>query len=354
MHSTTKKTAAALALALAFTGGGAAWAQAGAVIQTLEQPVPIMAPIQSDNQTTAAVAVRVNGQTLESTGYLGLSGESMLPLRAVAEAMGFVLSWNAESYSTDLTKDNIFTTVKTGENQYGMNKMLKKLEAAPALVDSKLYVPSSFFGEILRGTVSTGNDGISIMAQEEKKFVQTTGVVTAIRDNGGHRSVHINGYGVDGIVLNIGDQTELMDADGNKLDFSALSIGMDVEVEHSMAMTMSLPPQTSAFKIKVISALAEKDVLGTWGVIGEIRESDDGDISVRVKGAGLSDHSPEEVVLRIAKDTVLQDVSGKAIDAKELTEGARVAGFYTPMLTKSLPPIGTALKMTLVAEAPAE
>ncbi|MNC68852.1 hypothetical protein D3C75_1194900 [compost metagenome] len=66
-----------------------------------------------------------------------------------------------------------------------------------------------------------------------------------------------------------------------------------------------------------------------------------------MKGAGLTDSSPEEVVLRIAKDTVLQNDG-----VSELTKGARVVGFYTPMLTKSLPPIGTALKMTLVAEAP--
>lgn len=354
MHSTPTKTAAALALALALTGGGAAWAQAGASIQPLEQPVPILAPIHAVNQTTNGIPVLVNGQSLSDTGYLGLDGEAMLPLRAVAEAMGFELQWSPEDYSAELTKGNIFTIVKTGENQYALNKMLKKLNAAPALVNSKLYVPSSFFGEILNSEVTTGNEGVSITAKEERKSVQATGVVTAVRDFEGRRSLHIKGYGMDGIVLNIGDETKILDADGNKLDFSVLSIGMEVEVEHSLAMTMSLPPQTAAFQIKVISSLAEKDVLGTSGAIKEVRQGDDGEVSVRVTGLGLTDQSPQDVVLRITKDTVLLDADGKTIEAKELTEGAQVVGFYTPRLAKSLPPIGTALKMTLVAEAPAE
>ncbi len=349
MHHTTKKAAAALALALAVTGGGAAWAQAEAAVQPQEQPVPTLALISSDHLKQAVVPVQVNGQNLEDTGYLGQGGETMLPLRAVAEAMGFKLQWNAQAYSVELTKDNLFTTVKTGENEYAVDKMLKKLEAAPALVESKLYVPASFFVEVLPGAVVSGNDGISITAKEERKSVQAKGVVTAVRDHEGRRSLHIKGYGVDGMVLNVGDETEILDTDGNKLDFSALTIGMEVEVEHSMAMTMSLPPQTAAFQIKVVSALEAKDVLGTWGTIEEILQSDNGDVSVRVKGAGLTDRSPEEVVLRIAKDTVLQDADGKAIGVKELEKGARVVGFYTPMLTKSLPPIGTALKLTLVA-----
>lgn len=352
MYSTPKKTAAALALAFAVTGGGAAWVQAEAAIPPMEQPVPILGPINTAPPEQAGIPVLVNGQPLSDTGYRGQSGEMMLPLRAVAEAMGFQLQWNAQAYSAELAKDHLLTTVKTGENQYAVNKMLKKLEAAPALVESKLYVPASFFTEVLPGAVTPGKDGISITAKEEKKSVQATGVVTAVRDYEGHRSLHINGYGTDGLILNVGEQTEILGADGSKLDFSALTIGMEIDVEHSLAMTRSLPPQTAAYRIKVVSALEAKDVLGTWGAIEEIHQGENGDISVRVKGAGLTDRSPEEVVLRIAKDTVLQDAEGKGIGIEELVKGARVVGFYTPMLAKSLPPIGTALKLTLVAEAP--
>lgn len=352
MYSTTKKLAAAIALTFAVTGGGAAWAQAVPDIQPLEKPVPILAPINSAPPEQADIPVQVNGQPLSDTGYLGQSGEMMLPLRAAAEAMGFQLQWNAQAYSVELMKDNVFTIVKTGENQYAVDNLLKKLEAAPVLVESKLYVPASFFTEVLPGAVTSGKDGISITAKEEKKSVQALGVVTDVRDYEGHRSLHINGYGTDGLILNVGEQTEILAADGSKLDFSTLTIGMEIKVEHSLAMTRSLPPQTAAYRIQVVSALEAKDVLGTWGTIEEILQGDNREISVRVKGAGLTDSSPEEVILRIDQDTVLQNVDGKAIGVEELEKGARVVGFYTPMLAKSLPPIGNALKMTLVAEAP--
>jgi hypothetical protein len=94
-------------VALTVTGGGAAWAQAEAANQPQGQPVPTLALISSDHLKQAVVPVQVNGQHLQDTGYLDQGGEVMLPLRAVAEAMGFQLQWNAEAYSVELTKDNM-------------------------------------------------------------------------------------------------------------------------------------------------------------------------------------------------------------------------------------------------------
>lgn len=351
MRSIAQKTAAALTIVMAIAGGGAALAQ---TTQTPEQPAPVSARAAAADRVATVISVLVNGQAVVETGYVGAGGETMLPLRAVAEAMGFQLVWRAEDYSAELSKGSLFTMLKTGENSYTYNKMLKTLEAAPELADSKLYVPVSFFGEILGGSVATASDGISIAMKEEQKAVQTTGVVTAVRESEGHRSLQIKGFGMDGIVLNVGEQTEILAADGSRLNFSDLAIGMEVQVEHSLAMTMSLPPQTAAFKVQVISALAEKDVLGTSGVVEEVRQNDDGSLSIRIAGEGLTDRSPGDVVLRLVKDTVLLDADGNPIDANKLGKGARVVGFYSPLLTKSLPPIGTALKVTLVEEAPAE
>ena len=56
-------------------------------------------------------------------------------------------------------------------------------------------------------------------------------------------------------------------------------------------------------------------------------------------------------MLNIAKDTLIVNHEGETVKAEELTKGAKVIGFYSPMLTRSLPPIGTAWKV--VVETPA-
>jgi hypothetical protein len=86
-------------------------------------------------------------------------------------------------------------------------------------------------------------------------------------------------------------------------------------------------------------------------LIEEVRTSDDGTTSLRIKGAGLGDQSPSEVVLRLAPTTELINVNGEAVEKSSLVKGAKVIGYYTGMLTKSLPPIGTAWKIVLQAPA---
>ena len=93
--------------------------------------------------------------------------EPMIPLRAVTESLGFKLTWNPETFSVDLLKGNVFTTVKTGEDRYAINKMFTPLGTAPELVDSKLYVPASFVTKMLHGTVATEGNSVAIAVKED-------------------------------------------------------------------------------------------------------------------------------------------------------------------------------------------
>lgn len=52
-------------------------------------------------------------------------------------------------------------------------------------------------------------------------------------------------------ILNITEETEIIDADGNKTDASALTVGTEISAEPAEFMTMSIPPQTNALKITI-------------------------------------------------------------------------------------------------------
>lgn len=341
MKSTMKKSLAVLTLSAMMTTG-AAYAST-----PTDSPQVTAVPINTI-MTAQPVSIQINGEALTDTGFQPIAGtEPMIPLRAVTEKLGFALTWNQENLSVDLIKGPLFTTVKTGEDVYTINKMLTTLGAAPELVDNKLYVPASFASKILHGSVVTEGNSVSITLSEPKKSVQASGVITAINNDEKRPSVHIQGVGTEGIVLNVGPETVIQQADGTKISLSDLHIGMTVDVEHSMVTTMSLPPQTPTYSITVRDAKAQADMLGTAGEVVEVRSDEKGNKSVRIKGQKSTDLSQEEVVLNLTSETAIVDKNGAPVEASKIEKGTKVIGFYGPAMTRSLPPIGTAWKIVV-------
>lgn len=340
MKPIMKKSLAILSLSSMLTTGAAYAA-------TTEAIVPNMHAKQiQPTKTHLDVTVQVNGDASEN-GYLKSGAiEPMIPLRAVSESLGFTLTWNPDTFSVDLSKGNLFTTVKTGEDSYTINKMFTALGAAPELVNSKLYVPASFVAKILHASAVTEGNSVVISMKAEAKKVQSTGVITSIRTTGDNAQIQIQDTGTGGIVLNVSPETTYQKLDGTKLTLADLHVGLTITAEHSMAMTMSLPPQTSASNITVLDKAVHKGALGTAGVIEEVRV----DGSLLVKGKGLTDDAQNEIVLTVGADTAIVDGKGEPVEKSALVKGANVVGFYGPMMTKSLPPISNAWKIVVVAE----
>lgn len=339
MKPMMKKTLALLSLSSMLTTGAAYAAAPEAV-------VPIMNTIQIQPvKTQLDVTVQVNGEATEMGYVKSGAAEPMIPLRAVSESLGFTLTWIPETYTVDLTKGNLFTTVKTGEDRYTINKMLTQLGTAPELVNSKLYVPASFVTKVLHGSVVTEGSSVTISMKEEAKKVQSTGVITSINTTGVNTQIHIQDTGTGGIVLNVSPDTTYQMLDGTKLTLADLHVGLTITAEHSMAMTLSLPPQTSASNITVLDTAVHKGSIGTAGVIEAVRE----DGGLLVKGQGLTEDSPGEVVLTVSADTAIVDGKGEPVDKSALVKGTNIIGFYGPAMTKSLPPISSAWKI-VVAE----
>lgn len=292
-------------------------------------------------------------------GYWNKDGqEPMIALRDLTEALGIELKWNKENKSAELTKGTLWTIVTTGKDQYSVNKMLLKLGTAPEITNGTLYVPASFADQVLHAQVNTTDNQVTISSEEEVKTVTERGVITGINSEGKYQSIHIGGAGTDGIVLNVGEDTTFQSADGKDIKLTDLTIGMNVEAEHSVIATFSLPPQTPTYKVTVLDKAASeseaqpKDVLGTAGTIENVKTTENNGTQIEISGSRLTETAPDHVILNISKDTQLVNHQGETIKPEELTKGTKVIGFYSPVLTRSLPPIGTAWKV--VIETPAE
>lgn len=200
-----------MALTMAL-GGGAAYASA------LDNTQPVHQTSVSANSNAAdAVNVSVNGASI-SDGYWNKDGKvAMIPLRDLTEALGIELKWNKENKSAELTRGVLWTQVTTGKDQYSVNKMLLTLGTAPEITGGTLYVPASFAEKVLHGQVNTTGNQVTISSEEDVKTVTEHGVITKITNNGEYRSIQIGGAGMDGIVLNLSDETKFTSVEGKRL-----------------------------------------------------------------------------------------------------------------------------------------
>ncbi|QJC53885.1 DUF3298 domain-containing protein [Paenibacillus albicereus] len=113
------------------------------------------------------LAVQVQGQTLDGIGVTqSKDGVAMIPVRQVAEALGYKTKWTAKTSTLELSKGDTWTAVSKGLDSYSVDKSAPvRLGAAPAL-DGKgrLTVPLALFTELLQATVSYSGDVVNLEA----------------------------------------------------------------------------------------------------------------------------------------------------------------------------------------------
>ena len=112
--------------------------------------------------------VKVDGNVIDLAGQKirHYRGNVMVPLRVVAEEMGFKITWDKETYTATLSNGEIKSPVQVGYDNYfysseiaiGMSAPMS-VGVAPQLVDGQMYVPYQYFE--LFSTVEIGNNTIT-------------------------------------------------------------------------------------------------------------------------------------------------------------------------------------------------
>ena len=103
---------------------------------------------------TAAYTVEINGETLNLGGasVYKTNDKFMIPVRAIAEKLGFTVTWDEEKQGVKLDNGEVNTVLYIGEDTYYMASSVAigmsaptPLGAAPELKDSTTYVPAELF-----------------------------------------------------------------------------------------------------------------------------------------------------------------------------------------------------------------
>ena len=77
------------------------------------------------------------------------NGVKMIPLRAVAEELGYNVQRDSKVPTFYITKQNLTYTLTRGKKVYGYNRSIGRFEVAPFLENNKTYVPEQFLDLLL-------------------------------------------------------------------------------------------------------------------------------------------------------------------------------------------------------------
>ncbi|MEK5231787.1 stalk domain-containing protein [Lysinibacillus sp. FSL K6-0232] len=113
--------------------------------QTSPSKVIVLDQIEQDEPAAIPAAVQdiINKDSYE------VDGTTMVPLRAIAEELGFTVK--ATATGAIISKGALSYTITRGQKEYGYNKALRHFNVAPALLEpSKTYVSVEFIEELVK------------------------------------------------------------------------------------------------------------------------------------------------------------------------------------------------------------
>ena len=106
------------------------------------------------NKKDNTIIVRGKKAPLEIKAY-SLNGEYYLPVRAIAEDLGYTVKWNGDTRYIDVLKGVQSASLQVGSTDYGEGKVRVVLNRAPRIVNGNTVAPLAFFTEILNLEVET-------------------------------------------------------------------------------------------------------------------------------------------------------------------------------------------------------
>ncbi len=300
-----------------------------------ELPVLISAPAEVD------VAPVINGATVDGVPVVVENDIVLIPLRAVAETLGYTVTWVEDGQVITLEKGPQFIQMAIGEDSYAFSRRApQSLGTAPVLVDDcTTHVPVSFISDIIGGYYSENEDGTY-------KIVNPSIVtVTEVTEHG----ILVSDSYLGDVLVKIDENTEIVNSEGAVEDASLITKDMTLGVEYSPAMTASLPAQTTAVKIIVQNLpvdMPEVDVevqpaeeVAFSGVITEI----DGE-TVLVG----EETEAGSVRLVVTENTEIKhEMNRRAYRLEDLEVGMTISGTHSSVATFSLPPQSEAYSIVI-------
>lgn len=339
-NNNMKKILAAVAI-IAVSTSGFAFAE--------YDPDKVIDPtVANTKMTKPTYVLTIDGEQI-SADLFTEGDHVMLPLRAMCEALGFEVTWNAEAERIELIKGPVYVTMSVGTDGYTFARTAPmKLGVPPTLVGDTTYVPDNFVSEILQMNIQIGQEGTVAITTQEAAPEAERGSATIVEIREDANQITVNDAVLGEVVLNISDDTKILDENGEEITLADLAADMAVTVEYSDVMTASLPPINTPISITVgIASSATPLENETISGVAKVSEENSFEGGLLIESAEKGD-----VVLLVGEETTITDAEGNAVKVEDIKDGAYITAQVKPMMTMSIPPQTPAISIVVSDEAP--
>lgn len=336
-----------------FAAAGAALSMLTAVTAFAEDNLLIAPPdaeqtgVNEEYSLTPAEPITVAFAKTEETG-----DAVMVPVRKVAENFGYTVEWDGKEQSVALSRGAQYLKLWLGRDEYAISKsMPQSLGAASILLnDETTYVPVNMFTDLL-----------GFFSHEDEAYVTVveprTAELTEILEDG---ALSVKDSYIGDVVVYI-DEDTVVTADREAVSkelLKDLKAGQLLDIEYSEAMTMSLPPQTTAVRIDILNLPYIAEPEGDDKDENENKNENENEnekieavaaklLSFEEDGALLvSEDRYGEVIVRITEDTKITK-NGEKAEASDLKEGQELEIVYDAAMTRSIPPQTNAVSIEI-------
>lgn len=142
------------------------------------------------------------------------------------------------------------------------------------------------------------------------------------------------------VRLVVGPSTVILNENGNPVPVSSLRTGMTINATISSAMTRSIPPQASAFLIRIVRRPMRDNI-----TVGRIIEIDRENRSfTTIRDGNLS----TIIRFNVPENAMIFDRIGRPMNFSRLTPGMRVRVRHANFMTASIPPQTTAFEIRVL------
>lgn len=142
------------------------------------------------------------------------------------------------------------------------------------------------------------------------------------------------------VRLVVGRNTTVLDENGNFVPARTLATGMIVNAVVSSAMTRSIPPQTAAYLVRIVSRAMTDNI-----VTGRILEVDRENRSFTAAG----DRNLSSIIrFNVPENAAIFGRGGREMNFSRLMPGMRVRVRHAPFMTASIPPQTTAFEIRVL------
>lgn len=100
-----------------------------------------------------------------------VDGRTLVPLRGIFENMGAEVSWNDESKTAVIEKDDIEISIQPNSKSACMGEVCYLLDVAPIIVDGRILVPLRFIAESLQCEVNWDGNTRSVSISTKPNYV---------------------------------------------------------------------------------------------------------------------------------------------------------------------------------------